>query len=252
MPTASYRKWRPQDYLRHYYATKDVAEDERYIFDFIIKFLGSEGDFSEMLEVGAGPTIHHVTPFAGHVGKIYLAEYLPSNIREVKKWIRGDDAAHDWRPYVEGVIRLEGGRVTPQGVRARIRLLKKKIVRVFRADLFKALPLGRKKQFPLVTSFYCVECVSSSKARWESAMKNLAGLVAPGGWLILSALRKSRSYKSGNFSFPSANVHEKDVRDALRKHGFDPRSLDVRSHRVSQWEEEGFTGIILCKAKKLV
>ena len=249
MRPESYKKWIPGDYLREYYSTEKIAEDEIYIFKFILQFINFHGRFKEMLDFGSGPTIHHIIPFEPYVRKVYIADYLDSNLREVDKWVNGKEGAHDWRPYFEGSIKIEKQKLNERLITSRIKSLKKK-THLLKADIFKARPINLNKKFVLVTSFYCVECTTSSKVTWKKAIKNILNLVAPGGWILMSSLRKAKFYRSGDMIFPSANIDEKDLYRELKKCGFDRKTIDIRVHYIKQWRNEGFNSIIICKAKK--
>lgn len=250
MAVASYKQWNPQTYLDHYYTTKKIAEDEIHIYKFILKFLKEHSGFTEMLDFGAGPTIHHLIPFAEHVKEIHVADYVPANLREIKKWVQGHSRAHNWLPYIEGSLKIEGKPVTRSAIASRTKSLRKSIKGFLKGDLFKSRPILIKKEFSLVASFYCAECATTSKKKWEKGIKNLSHLIKPGGWFIMSALEKSKSYKSGDLSFPSTHIGVTDVQNALRKAGFDMTTSEVHSYPIKQWEGEGFSGIIICKSQK--
>lgn len=251
MSESGYEKWHPKAYLEQYYSTDVIAEDEQRIFEFVANFFKTEKDVPEMLDFGSGPTIHHILPFVSHVGEIYVADYLPANLHEVQKWLRAGDDAHDWRPYISASIKLEGKNPTAENTSVKIEEVRRKVTHLLHADIFKNYPLEISRTFPLVTSFYCAECATTSKVQWRKGIRNLSHTIAPGGWLIMSALRKATSYKAGEHHFPSANITESELFDALRETGFDKHSIVTEVHPIKQWAKEGFRGIILCKAKKL-
>jgi hypothetical protein len=246
-----YKAWVPSQYLAQYYTTKEIAEDERGILKFIGKFFSQlKSEIPEMIEIGCGPTIHHAIPFVPYVGKIYMADYLQANLSEIEKVIDNSPGAHDWMPYLNGIMEMEGAD-TSVAIQERGDAFRAKLAGLLPCDVMKAGPLGAEnlKKFPLVTSFYCLECVSQSKEIWAGAMENVLGLVEPGGWVILSALRNADKYLVCGKEFPAANINEHDLRQSLESCGFQPASVNIEVCPC-EWGEEGFGSVLVCCAQK--
>lgn len=244
-----YKDWIPSEYLSQYYATSAIAEDERGILRFIIDFLKQkEKGFTQMLEVGCGPTIHHAIPFIPYVGELYMADYLECNLAEIQKVIDGLPDAHDWNQYLSGTLALEDAPRSETS--RRMAAFRSKVAGLLPCNVLEAHPLGQaQKTFPLVTSFYTLECVGQSKEGWQQAMRNTASLVAPGGWFILSALHHADQYKVCGKQFPVANIGESDLWHCLAANGFTAGSIAVKVYPC-EWAEEGFDTIMVCCAQK--
>jgi len=245
------KRWAPNSYLSQYYTTETIAQDERGIFRFTIGFLKKKKvKFDEMIEIGCGPTIHHVLPFVPYARRIYLADYMKSNLREIQKWIRGSSGAHDWTPYLKGVLSMEGKYGT-ENRNKRILSLKNKIVKLLQCNVLnKRLLSLPNKTFELVTSFYCLECVAHNKKEWQTAMRSISNLVSPKGWIILGAVHNTNGYKVGNDVFPTVRVTKKDMYSSLIASGFIPKTISVKVCRSSEWSNEGFSSIIVCRGQK--
>ena len=68
-----HQAWQPGEYLQQYYATAEVAEDERINATLLSQWLRSAGrTFERALEFGCGPTIHHAALLAPFVKEHYL------------------------------------------------------------------------------------------------------------------------------------------------------------------------------------
>ncbi len=242
--------WSSREYLTQYYTTEGVAEDEYHIFKFIINFFKKRKlKFSDILEVGCGPTIHHMLPFVPHVKNIFMADYLNSNLAEIKKWIKGSPKAHNWNPYIIGELRLEGSG-SKLTLKKRVHDFRAEINDLLPCDVHKKCPIGIKKTFPLVTSFYCLECVNTSKKKWLESMRNLSSLVAKGGWVIMSTLRDTEEYLVCGKKFSVVRINEHDMRSSLIDNGFIPNTIKIEIHKIKMWELEGFSSIIICSAQK--
>lgn len=251
-----YRKlWSPREYLTHYYSTSKVTEDERHIFKFIIDFFKTQKIyFNEILEIGCGPTIHHVLPFAYHVKRIFMADYLGENLTEIKNWVSGSKDAHNWKHYINGFLRLKK-LSEPSSYKKRTHEFRKKLTSLLLCNIFNRHPLLDKslnrKTFSLVTSFYCLECVTYSKKQWEKSMKNISSLVSKNGWIIMSALRDTDHYLFSDKKFPAVRINEKDIYCSLIDNNFNPNTIKIEVYKVNMKIPAGFHSIIIYCAQRI-
>jgi SAM-dependent methyltransferase len=253
MPDLYEQVWNPQDYLKQYYSGDDVTDDEKANFEFIIKGLKqSQRQFERCIDVGCGCTIHHVIPSVSYVREIHLADYLPGNLAELEKWVEARPGAHNWDVYVRGALEIETEQqVAARDISLRQQALREKITALKAVNIRNAHPLGDASSYDLVLSFYCAEAVASSKAEWHSLMENLCRLISPGGMLILTAMRRCRSYQVIDQQFPAIAIDETDLETMLMKNDFDPARSDIQVVQTSAWSEQGFDGICMIKAEKM-
>lgn len=250
--------WSAQDYLSEYYLTGEIAEDELYVFEYLIKFLiNQKKTFSSVLDFGCGPTIHHIIPIVNFAKEIYLSDFLQQNLDEVQRWLGNGKNAHDWNVYLDGVLNIE----KKLGVKSsydshqletangRAQLIKSHVSGLLVGDILQSNPIAPyKKKFALVTSFYCAEAATHIKSEWLKAMSSLLNLVEKKGWFITAAIINSDGYKMGNNTVPATNIDEKDMHKVLEKNGF--TDIDVKVVPVTMWTNHGFKGIMLAKGKK--
>jgi len=250
--TADWKDFSATDYLNQYYKTTNIPDDERAIFNFLFEFFRKVNEnFEIALDVGVGPTLHHDIAIVPYVKELHVSDYLSQNLKEVKKWLQKDPSAHNWDIYVKGILQMEGtSSVSKKEVTRRKRQMRNKISQVKIVDLSKINPLGKKVQYPLVTSFYCADSATRTKKQWLHYMKNLTSLVEPSGWIVLSALRNAQSYQVGPRFFPSANIDEHDMKKMLILLGFSQKTLDIKVEHVPEWSEEGFDSIIIASGQK--
>lgn len=246
------RTFDPADYLRQFYSAAEVPDDEVAMFRGIAETIGAGGrSFPRAVEVGCGQTLHHAFALAPLVGELHLAEYLPGNRAEARKWLDGGPAAHDWDVYFRGVL-AAAGDATGSALDGRKRLLREKVTALLPCDLRAPDPLGPAVGYDLVASFYTAEAIGGTLAEWEAMTGRILDLVNPGGTVFIGAMRECRAYMVLDQSFPSTPVNESDFARVLRKHGFDVPGAEIREVPITAWVDEGFSGVcIVCAQRAL-
>jgi SAM-dependent methyltransferase len=244
--------WNPREYLKQYYTKNYVADDEKAYFEFMVAWLKqTQRMFTRCIDFGCGCTLHNVMPLVPYVAEIHLADYLPENLTEIRNWLDDKPDAHDWDVYLHEVLKLEGNeQISVSDVDLRKQELRRKITTLKLGNIRNSHPLLDESTYDLVTSFYCVEAVTPSKAEWQSLMNNLCRLLAPGGTLILAAMRKSQFYTIRGKKFPATCVDETDFEFVLTQNGFDPARTEIQAVKISEWVEQGFDSICLVKAEQ--
>lgn len=250
--THTWKSWDPKAYLAQYYQTTSIPQDEYAVCEFIHSSLVRQhAPFSKALDIGVGPTIHHDIALAPYVACLDVADFLPRNLAEVRKWLNDDGDAHNWDVFLRGILTIEGVKNPPwSAVEARRQLVKQRIGQLLTCDIRKSFPLGYEDSYPLVTAFYVADSVATSKLDWHRYMANIASLVEPGGMLIVSALRNAEHYRVGRNLFPSPVIDEDDVENLLLSEGFEPASLNVQVAYTPELSVEGFESIVLASARK--
>lgn len=245
-----FERFDPAEYLKHYYSVPEINDDERQTYEWIIG-LGLP-HVARLLEVGCGPTLHNVLPFATIVSEIHMADVLPGNLEQVRRWIDNDPQAHDWGVYVRAVLELEGRDSSEEMVNLRMAELRRKITDLKHVDLSRSDPLGEDRTiYPLVTAFYCVAGATANKGEWTRFMNNLATLVEPGGTLLLSDFVGTDTYRVGDEVFANARLDEEDMRLVLRDNPIiDSESIAIESRKFRGWEAEGLSRFMLVMAKR--
>ena len=75
--------WHAPDYPNKYYTLPALSDDEQAIFRHVGPWLAGEF-YQRGIEVGCGPTVHHALAVVPHVAELHLADYLESNLEEVR------------------------------------------------------------------------------------------------------------------------------------------------------------------------
>lgn len=252
-PNSYDRDWNPREYLRQYYSQDFIPDDEEAIYQHVIAHLQSKGRrFARALDFGCGPTVHHLTPLAPWVEEIHLADYLPDNLQEVRKWLRAEADAHDWDNKIRRVLEIETqGNVSEEAIEARKLLLRGKVKALKPCDVRQSQPLGDGLVYDLVFSAYCVDAATDSKQEWQQLMGNLLRLCADGGTVVLLSARNSRRYQVDDKFFPEASVDESDIAAALVA-GFDPLHTQIEVVPIKTWAKLAFDSIVIAIAEKAI
>jgi hypothetical protein len=188
-------EWTPnfaRSYLSTYY-TQPPTDDEVLIQGFLVEELKRRKPSGRMIELGCGPTIHHIIPFAEYAETIDMADYLPENLDEVRAWAQAAPNCHDWTTYVESCMSREG-RTAGNARQQRSALLRRKIRNLCHLDLLSDNPLGTGETYGIVGCFYTTEQVGFPKSSWPIVLERVASVVAPGGHLFMSAVGYSDYY----------------------------------------------------------
>jgi hypothetical protein len=241
-------KWRPENYLKEYYAPGVVTEDEKHVLKYCVDFVKKhQRTYPLMLEMGCGPTVHHVAPFASVASAIHMADYLRSNLDSVRAWLHNSQA-HDWKSYLCEVLSLEGKGESH--LEEMVLLIQSKVCILHQGDVLNTLPIADSSKFNLVTSFFCMENASTKIEDWRRAMLNVSSMVAGDGHMIVSALRNTHSYSIGNTEFPTAYVNEEEMQSAFLLNGF--ADIDVRVCESPSCSHAGFSSIVIASGRKTI
>ena len=250
-----------RDYLFTFYS-HGPTPDEAAVFDFLVCHYPRIKSQRCMIEVGCGPAIHHALPAVPFVSEIHMADYLEQNLEHIRAWKDGRSDASDWRGFTALTLKLEGRSFDEEDIVLRECELRNKISSLLGCDLRQDSPLGHQVQYPVVGCFYCTEVVgctdvtSAGKEEWKRVMGRLSNLVAPAGYLFLSAVKESCFYAlyspdGKTRRLPVTFLTEQDFRDTLPALGFDMRETIVESRDFTGQEKEGLHGVILVVARKL-
>jgi SAM-dependent methyltransferase len=246
---SGFEVWDAGRYLAEYYT--QVEADEAATLAFIAKACGRISRPGRALVFGIGPTVHHLLPLAPHVREIHVADYLESNLDHVRRWLRRDARAHDWRAFGRHVLACEGLRSpSQQQIGQRERMVRSRVTRCLHGDAGRVTPLSTPghERYDVVVSCYCAESATGDRSVWRRYMRNILRLLAPGGLFITAGLRRCRTYHVGPHRFACADIDEHDLAGALFESGVEPRHLQLEVHRVGLCERLGYDSIVLAAA----
>lgn len=241
------KEFDPKQYLEQYYSLPQLATDDAELFRNLCGWLKQSGRrYATALDIGCGPTIHNSFALAPFVQRIDLADYLPANLAEIRKWLDSQSDAHNWDPLFHGVLEREG--TDSDRLEDRKLLYRSRIGDLHQCDLRRPEPLGHVAIYYLVTSFFCAECVASDRDEWEVMINRIVNLVSStqSGGVFIAAVRNCTRYRVLGREFSTVSVDELDIQRVLSSHGF--QRVEAVVVPAPDWKHDGFDTIALAWA----
>lgn len=245
---ARWESWRPAEYFDEYFSRR-VEPDEVAAIEFQVAFLRRAGRaFRRAIDYGCGPTLMRALAASPYVASMDMADRLEGNLRHVRRWVAGAPDADDWSRFAEYALRCEGvAAPSRELVLAREERTRRVLSELLPTDTRRAHPLGRERaaSYDLLISSFCLDCLSRSRAVWRRCMRNVFGLVEPGGSFVLMALRDCDEYRVGGRWFPAVNISRVDLETALLECGADAAALEIRECDLPSHAEQGYRGLLM-------
>ncbi|MEK6916225.1 MAG: methyltransferase domain-containing protein [Nanoarchaeota archaeon] len=219
----SFDKWDSRGYLETYFPD-DISFEPT--MEFIIQqrnnFKGKIG-----VEIGCGPTVCYFSAAAKVLKGIYVSDFLDKNLEEIKKWMIGK--GYNWDNFFRIIQMYEG---SDEAILKYEREVKKKVLGLLHCDIRKNEIF--KKKFDFVMSFYCADSITDDKKKWREYFTNILRVVKPGGFFIGGALYRCKKYMIDDIEFPSANLDENDVRNAMLDAGMHDLTVKVVTDSIAK------------------
>ncbi len=80
-------------------------------------------------------------------------------------------------------------------------------------------------------------------------MRNVFGLLKPGGSFVILSLRGCEGYRVGAQWFPGANIQSGDLESVLLECGADTASLEIAESELPTHADQGYTGVLLASGQ---
>jgi SAM-dependent methyltransferase len=256
MPAArklsGWSSWQPDEYYQDYYSEL-VHPDEQVALRFQIEFLQrAKRRFPRALEYGCGPTLMRAIAAAKYVAALDMADRLPRNLQQIRRWKAGAKTANNWNHFTEFFLRCEGiARPSGRKVRAREQRTRNVLGQLLATDARRPYPLGRARvaTYDLLISGFCLDCLSPSRTVWRRCMRHVFRLLKPGGSFVLAAFLRCPGYSVGDRWFPGSNLSRNDWRTGLLHSGARGDSLKIAVHQSAAQATAEYQGILLACGK---
>ncbi|CAG9536898.1 unnamed protein product [Cercopithifilaria johnstoni] len=171
-----------------------------------------------LLDFGAGPTIHVSVVFRNKVNNIYLADYLPQNIDELIRWTTGR-GSFDWTPALKMIATVEGSGWLQ--LKEMEEYTRSKIRSVFHCNCHNkpsiSAPEISQNNFDIVVSILCLEYCCNSITEYKEAVQNVVDQVKPGGWFVMGGVLEETWCSFSGRKFACLYLTENSLFEALRE-----------------------------------
>ena len=247
--TQDWAHFDPVAYLNEYYG--DLGDENLALLRFLVDTYRDLPPGGTLLDFGGGPTIYPLISAADKVREIHFADYLEANLAEVRRWLLGDAEAFDWHPFIRTALEMETSTAaTEEQVERRAEQIRERVTRLIRCDASRTPPIPwLHRLYDVVLTNFCAESATSDRSEWREYMANIASVLKPGGWLVISALKGATCYAVGPHSFPAVDIQEDDLLTLLADTGFSEAGVQVRSVSADRSTRD-YEGLMLAVARK--
>lgn len=263
-----------REYLNFYYGEIGPENNELVRF-FSSVYRNIEGPNQQLLEFSGGGALYSLISAADrdNISNICYSDYSNENLEQVRLWKESSPEAFDWSEYIRRSIyherKRKGERVTTdeisdQDVARRAELMRAKISLRLPCNARLEDPIGPayREAFDIVNVNFVPESITGSKDEWKKIMANVASLVKPGGYMIMTALEGAEYYKLGKKKLPATYITEHDLEDIFPQLGFpvgntfmygiSSEDFNKMHGRTSEGNRRfhGFSGVLFVRARK--
>ncbi|XP_074072818.1 nicotinamide N-methyltransferase-like [Macrotis lagotis] len=185
-----------------------------------------------LIDIGSGPTIYQFLSACEFFKEIVATDYIDQNLEELNKWLKKEPGAFDWCPVVKYVCELEGDREKWTEKKEKLRERVKQFLKCYMIQSQTLDPISF-PQADCLLSTYCLE-LAANLPTFQQSLKNLNGLLKPGGYVVLVTALKGNYYMVGDQRFSLLFLTQEEVEAALEKAGFIKEKSEVILHHYSR------------------
>ncbi len=239
-----YSQFRPREYFREYYEA--LGPENIFLMEFYHSVYSKLKSCERVLEFGGGPTVYQLLIPSQAAQEIVFAEYLKVNREEVQLWLSGSAEALDWREYLDFAIRLQGGTPSPRERRV-LQERVGKVTEIIECDAYLPHMMPRRVagKFDVISSSFCLECISPRQNDFSDFIKKFLEFATPQGTVVLTMLKGAKSYRVGDKTFPAYPLNEARVREELGRHG----CKDIKIQSFEAEVNRDYEGILAVTAR---
>ena len=231
-----YQAFDPEDYLKTTYYDVNVPDKVIFRLESLNRAYQALPPSLKVLEYGAGPTIFTVISTARRASEIVLADVAESNRRALWKWLRRDPTAFNWSPFFDHVVQKLEGKGEEEA-REREEKLRQVVKDVIHCDINEDPPVqkGFEGPYDVVMDSWCLPYACETREAYEKGIAKLAGLLKPGGTLMIFASQRTQpgSYSAGSAVFKSLPLSGEYVSKVVQEQGFSEVSVNLCSRQYT-------------------
>ena len=217
-----------QKYLEEYFL--QLNEEYAGLYSYWCDVI-SKAPNGPALDIGVGPTLYSTIPLAAKSRIIDVADLVPDAMSEIKGWLDNKSSQFNWKRHIRMILLLEGLDATDEQVKLREHALRQQIRHLLSCDMHKPYPLNDPNaSYAIVSAHYCTAAACSDNEQWYKLIKNLTGLINPGGLFLLSVtvgLSRFRDYGEQQRCQAAPIIEEEDIKYAFHNADLNISTLDI-------------------------
>lgn len=240
----------PAAYLHEYY--QSVSPENQAILAFLHDVYNEVAPDAIVLDVCCGPTVYQMISAAPRIEGWHACDMLKVNLDHLAAWQAGTAEQFRWDPFVAAVLALEGVEPNQAAIADRTALMRAKLQHLFQSAV-QTLPAqlaAANVRYDVLSSCFGLEAAVADVEAWRQVMAECAGILRPGGRLIMLALTLDtpNEVEIGGFSVPVVSITDELLRQTLPACGFDPRSIKTVQCPADHPDTQGYSGLIFVTA----
>lgn len=222
-----YQAFEPRAYLQDYYSS--FPQESIDLLQFLVDAFQDLPPHSLTLDFGSGPTLYTAIVAAAQAHEIHVSDYLAANRVEIQHWLDEDPAAFDWQEVIRVVLTMEGREPNAVTIAEREAAIRQCVTHILPCNARDAQPIaGLYEHYDVLVANFCLEAAADDYEQWRMCMRNVAGLIKPGGHMIIAAVKAATTYAVGDAVFPVVYLTEADFVQALMDVGCASASINTK------------------------
>ncbi|XP_040182598.1 nicotinamide N-methyltransferase-like [Rana temporaria] len=181
---------------------------------------GVKGDL--LVDFGAGPAIYQLLSACEAFNNIIISDFLEQNRTQLQKWLSNDTDAFDWTPIVKYVCELEGNSDN-ESCKKKEEKIRRTVTKVLNCDALKKNPFDpvEMTQADCLISCLCLEAPCKDVESFTNALRNLKGLIKPGGHIIIQSAPNCTYFYVGPKKFSPLTISKEELEMAFKEAGYE-------------------------------
>ncbi|XP_077314276.1 nicotinamide N-methyltransferase-like [Lithobates pipiens] len=186
---------------------------------------GVKGDL--LIDFGGGPSIYQLISACEAFKNIITSDLVEQNRAQVEKWLRKDPDALDWTKMIKFVCELEGNSDDESCKKEE--KLRRTVTKVLKCDALKKNPFDPVKlpQADCLISCLCLEVACKDVESYNKALRNLNGLIKPGGHIVIHSVLNCTYYYVAQKRFFCLAITQEEMEMAFKGAGFEIVKLKI-------------------------
>ncbi|MBU2513510.1 hypothetical protein KJ966_19385 [bacterium] len=239
----------PIDYLEENYTGPD--QEDKFTAEFMTEANKKLDTAPLVLEFGGGPSLLTVATYAELAREIHFSDFVPNSLNEVQRWLNKDPGAFSWRNRIKRILIAEDKFPTDDLIDVRENDIRSKITKLVVGDATLEKPIGETSvMYDYINAHHCLDVAATNFDEWCQVMKNIASLLKPKGWLVISITTGTTTYTVGDMKFRCCNLSQDDVRDGFKQAGFDLDTMLIDSIKIPAKIGREYNGMTMAMVQK--